>query len=255
MTSENRTVAFTALPSQVVQHLLQLISRERLKPGDAVPSEVQICRDLQVSRGSVREAYRTLSALGILEIENGKRPRLQAMGAQVLSQVFSYALTTAQVNASHVIQLRRAIEVQGAQLAAAHATGAQHTALRGFVADMRDSLRTQDHVRRITADIAIHTTIGEASLNPLNLVLLSALRAPLEQLMYVDLGNRRSAAELVRIVDAHELIVERICAGDAVGAGAAMGCHFDLSMASIPVSDAELFADVGVARASQGNPC
>src|SRR6187455_2402230 len=78
------------LSAQVARHLLDLIAREGLKPGDTAPSEVQICRDLEVSRGSVREAYRTLAALGILEIESGRRPRLQSMNAAVLAQVFGY---------------------------------------------------------------------------------------------------------------------------------------------------------------------
>jgi DNA-binding FadR family transcriptional regulator len=64
-------------------------------------------------------------------------------------------------------------------------------------------------------------------------LLLAALRAPLEQVMSIDLGNRRSESELIRIVDAHDAIVERVCAGDAVGAGAAMAMHFDLSVGSM----------------------
>ena len=55
---------------------------------------------------------------------------------------------------------------------------------------------------------------------------------PLEQVMAIDPGNRGSESELVRIVDAHEAIVERVCAGDAVGAGVAMAMHFDLSVGS-----------------------
>lgn len=236
------------LSSQVARHLLDLISRERLRPGDTVPSEVQLCRDLQVSRGSVREAYRTLAALGILEIESGKRPRLQPMSAHVLSQVFGYALNTAQVRASDVVELRRAIEVQGAQLAARNATDVHKMQLKGYVDQMRQSLEDNDHARRMRADMAIHTTLAEASGNPLNMLLLSALRAPLEKLMYLDLGSRRGGADLVRIVDAHQLIVERVCAGDPVGAGAAMACHFDLSMASLPISDEELFSAEGAPR-------
>ena len=65
------------LSAHVARHILELVTRERLRPGDRVPSEVQIGRDLQVSRGSVREAYRSLAALGILEIESGRRPRLR----------------------------------------------------------------------------------------------------------------------------------------------------------------------------------
>ena len=43
---------------------------------------------------------------------------------------------------------------------------------------------------------------------------------------------------LLRIVDAHEAIVERVCAGDAVGAGGAMALHFDLSFASMSKGEA-----------------
>lgn len=220
------------LSAQVARHLLDLIAREHKKPGDIAPSEVQICRELGVSRGSVREAYRTLAALGILEIESGRRPRLRPMSASVLAQVFGYALSTAQVDSSHVIETRRAIEVQGAQLAARHITEAQKRCLRELVGQMRSALGDHDHARRAAADMAIHTTLAEASQNPLNPMLLNALRAPLQQLMNIDLGERRSQAELIRIVDAHESIVDRVCAGDAVGAGAAMSYHFDLSVAS-----------------------
>jgi DNA-binding FadR family transcriptional regulator len=98
---------------------------------------------------------------------------------------------------------------------------------------MRSALGEQDHASRMRADMAIHTTLAEASGNPLNPLLLGALRAPLEQVMSIDLGSRRSESELIRIVDAHEVIVERVCAGDAVGAGAAMAMHFDLSVGSM----------------------
>jgi DNA-binding FadR family transcriptional regulator len=155
------------------------------------------------------------------------------MSAYVLAQVFGYALNTAQVDATHVIETRRAIEVQGAQLAARHITDAQKRLLLELVAQMRSALGDRDHARRMAADMAIHTTLAEASRNPLNPLLLAALRAPLEQLMHIDLGSRRTEAELVRIVDAHEAIVERVCAGDAVGAGSAMAMHFDLSVASM----------------------
>src|SRR5678809_1724016 len=112
------TLQKPTLSAQVARHLLDLIQQQNLRPGDLVPSEVQICKDLQVSRGSVREAYRTLAALGILEIESGRRPRLRAIDPNVLTQVFDYALNTAQVNVAHVTETRRALELQTAQFAA-----------------------------------------------------------------------------------------------------------------------------------------
>jgi GntR family transcriptional repressor for pyruvate dehydrogenase complex len=225
------TLQKPTLSAQVARYLLDLVAQEGLRPGDFVPSEVQISKTLQVSRGSVREAYRTLAALGILEIESGRRPRLQSMKAAVLAQVFGYALSTAQLNPTHVIETRRAIEVQGAQLAARNVTDAQRATLKGLVAQMRSALGDRDHVRRVTADIAIHTTLAEASCNPLNPLLLAALRAPVEQVMIIDQSS--SEPQLVRLVDAHDAIVERVCTGDAVGAGAAMAMHFDLSVGSM----------------------
>src|SRR5687767_260912 len=69
------------LSSQLIRYLLNRIAQEGLKAGDPAPSEVQVCQDLKVSRGTVREAYRSLAALGILEIESGKRPRVRGPDA------------------------------------------------------------------------------------------------------------------------------------------------------------------------------
>lgn len=219
------------LSAHVARHLLELVNRDQLRPGDRVPSEVQIGRDLQVSRGSVREAYRTLAALGILEIESGRRPRLRLIDPKVLAQVFDYALNTAQVSVAHVIETRRAIELQTAQLAARYATEAQRAALRDLVAQMRSA--GSDHTRRVASDTAIHTVIAEASGNPLNTLLLNALRTPMEASARIHYDDTRQESEVTRVIDAHDAVVERICAGDPVGAVSAMSYHFDCSIVRV----------------------
>ncbi len=219
------------LSAKVVRHLLELLRRERLLPGSVVPSELQIGRELQISRGSVREAYRALAALGILEIESGRRPRLRVIDAQVLTQFFDYALTTSQVTLGHVLETRRALEIQTSQLAARYATDAQRRLLRELAAQMRSA--GADHARRVASDMAIHNVIAEASGNPLNSLLLGALRAPVEESSRMHLHDSRSATELTRVIDAHEAVVERICAGDPLGAASAMSCHFDLALVHV----------------------
>jgi len=219
------------LSSQVARHLLDLINREQLRPGDRVPSEVQIGRDLQVSRGSVREAYRSLAALGILDIESGRRPRLRPIDPKVLTQVFDYALNTAQVSLAHVLETRRAIELQTAQLAARYATEAQRLLLRELAAQMRSA--GTDHARRVASDMAIHTVIAEASGNPLSSLLLGALRSPVEASSRIHFADNRTETELIRVIDAHDAVVDRICAGDPVGAASAMSYHFDLSIVHV----------------------
>jgi GntR family transcriptional regulator, transcriptional repressor for pyruvate dehydrogenase complex len=219
------------LSAQVARHLLELVNREQLRPGDRVPSEVQIGRDLQVSRGSVREAYRTLAALGILEIESGRKPRLRPIDPKALAQVFDYALNTSQLTVAHVTETRRAIELQTSQLAARYATDAQRRTLRELVAQMRAA--GTDHTRRVASDMAIHAVIAEASGNPLNSLLLSAMRSPVEASSRMHFDDNRSESELIRVIDAHEAVVDRICAGDPVGAASAMSYHFDISIVSV----------------------
>lgn len=224
------------LSAQVARHLLALVNDQQLRPGDVVPSEVQIGLDLKVSRGSVREAYRTLAALGILEIEGGRKPRLRAIDPHVLAQVFDYALNTAQVSVAHVIETRRAIELQTAQLAARYATDEQRKTLRDLLEQMRSA--GSDHARRVACDMAIHTVIAEASGNPLNSILLAALRSPLEASSRIHFDDNRSPAELIRVIDAHEAVVEKICAGDAMGAVTAMSYHFDISIVRVARAEA-----------------
>ena len=219
------------LSAHVARHLLALVARDRLKPGDLVPSEIKIGKDLGVSRGSVREAYRTLAALGILTIEPGRRPKLRPIDSQFLTQVFDYALNTSQVSLAHVLETRRAIEIQSAQLAARYATEAQRRLLREFAAQMRSSIA--DHSRRVASDMAIHSVIAEASGNPLNVLLLGALRSPVEESSRMHFHDSRSESELIRVIDAHEALVERICAGDPMGAASAMSYHFDQAMVHV----------------------
>ncbi len=221
------TESDSPLASQVGQYLWEYIAKEQLQPGDAVLSEVQMSRDLGISRTTVREAYRALAAVGVLEIGNGRRPRLKSMTSDVLSQVFGYALKTAQISYQEVMETRRSIEIQSAQLAAVRATEAQKRSLVEHVEGMREAMA--DHERRIAADFALHRVLAEASQNPLNRLLLDALQNPLHESLMVDLGRGRSELELLRIIEAHESVVKYICAGDAVGAGNAMFRHFELS--------------------------
>src|SRR6202022_2842688 len=118
------------LSAQVTRYLLDHIAREQLKPGDQAPSEVKVCRDLNISRGIVREAYRAIATLGILEIESGKSPRVRGLSSSVLTQMVGFALRTAHVSAPQVLQLRRVVEIEAAHLAAEHGAHAHFKQLR-----------------------------------------------------------------------------------------------------------------------------
>jgi len=219
------------LSAQVTRYLLDLIAREQLRPGDPAPSEVKICRDLSISRGIVREAYRSLATLGILEIESGKSPRVRQLNASVLTQIVGFALRIAHVSAPQVLQLRRAVEIEAARLAAQHGTQAQFERLKECLGEMRQA--GTDHERLIAADVALHTTLAEATGNPLFALMIGGLRGPLEDSMAQGLRSRRTREEVLHVPEIHKAIIQRICARDSEGAAKAMAHHFDLSVAAI----------------------
>lgn len=57
--------------STTAEQIKRLILRNGLRPGDAIPTEAELCQELGVSRSSVREAIRTLATLDIVEVRHG----------------------------------------------------------------------------------------------------------------------------------------------------------------------------------------
>ncbi|MEW6265386.1 MAG: GntR family transcriptional regulator [Thermodesulfobacteriota bacterium] len=57
----------TSIMNLLVDYLLQ----QELKPGDKLPSEMELAQQLKVGRNSVREAMKMLSSLGVIEIRRG----------------------------------------------------------------------------------------------------------------------------------------------------------------------------------------
>jgi GntR family transcriptional repressor for pyruvate dehydrogenase complex len=56
---------------QIVDQIRVAIFSGRLKPGDKLPNEKELLEELHVSRGTLREARRSLEGLGLLEVRQG----------------------------------------------------------------------------------------------------------------------------------------------------------------------------------------
>lgn len=60
------------LSSRIAEQIQALIAKRRLREGDRLPPEAELALLLRVSRPSLREALKTLAALGLLEIRHGQ---------------------------------------------------------------------------------------------------------------------------------------------------------------------------------------
>jgi DNA-binding FadR family transcriptional regulator len=185
--------------------LVDHIRRNRLRAGAPLPSEVQTSFDLRVSRGAVREAYRSLSSAGLVEIANGRSPRVGHLSNQSLLRVVQHALWTDQASAEQILELRGAIEERAAELASVHRTQADLDSLRRAVALMKAAGTKVDAY--VKADITFHEVLGRATGNPLFGLVASALREAMDASIRASLAGRRSRAEVGRAIDTHAKVV------------------------------------------------
>ena len=125
---------------RVVSVLVDHIRRHRLPAGASLPSELQTSSQLRVSRSVVREAYRSLSSAGLVEIANGRSPRVGQITNRSLIQLVQHALSTRQASAAQILELRGPIEEYAAELAARHRTAEDVKELRAAVAALRTAV-------------------------------------------------------------------------------------------------------------------
>lgn len=57
--------------NEIINRITDSLKNEELKPGDKIPTEVELMESLGVGRNSVREAIKMLSAMGVLEVRRG----------------------------------------------------------------------------------------------------------------------------------------------------------------------------------------
>lgn len=210
--------------SAVVRHLQTLIRDQALPAGAPLPSEVQLSRELGISRGIVREAYRALAATGVVDLGNGRVPRVGGLNAAPVTSMLEHVLGTRQVSPHHVLQLRRAMEIQAAGLAATHRSAAQASVLEGTVTEMERCGPGRDTF--VVHDLAFHEALAQASGNPLFVVLNRALHGVFEASIRRGRRHYADPYHFGALVEAHRRVAVAVRDQDASGAAAAMREHF-----------------------------
>src|SRR5579872_2722160 len=74
----------SGLVKPVTHKIIALIREQGLKPGAPIPSEGALALTFGVSRAVIREALRSLAALTLIDVGNGRRARVCVPDASVL---------------------------------------------------------------------------------------------------------------------------------------------------------------------------
>ncbi|QBP41842.1 FadR/GntR family transcriptional regulator [Paenisporosarcina antarctica] len=209
---------------EVINEIFSSISKEKLKPGDKLPSERTIAELLEVSRTTVKEAISVLEANGIVSIKPGVGIFLVSHTKQVIQQELLAVLKPKKQNLSELIELRQAIEGDAAYYAAKRITVGQRMELENCYVNLKNAELNGELA--IEEDYAFHKAI----LTGANNAIMEGLMEVISEKVYSFIQQNRMETllqplEVKVVMKQHQLIYEAILNEDAESAKKAMWEH------------------------------
>lgn len=155
----------------VVDQIEEAILSRQLKPGDVLPPERELKDMLQVSRGTLREAFRVLEEKGLLDIKlgTGGGAVIKDPSFEPVSESLARLIRHQKVSLAHLAEFREGVEGQVAALAAQRATPEEIRELENLLQTTQD-LACQGREKSqefLEADKGVHLKLAEISGNPI----------------------------------------------------------------------------------------
>lgn len=211
----------------IVEKIEKFFLAGDLKPGSRLPSERDLASQFGVSRTSIREALQVLELNGAIIIRQGGGSYINTDEVQILSDQLAARIVEAEDHlVFDMLEVRRALEVESAALAAQRATPDNLESMRQALVQMKRSL--YDAEKGIQADLHFHQRIVEASHNQLLINLVQSLAERMEDSIRTTRSYRFMDAE--RYEDTfgeHQDIYDAVASGDVIKAKGLMERHID----------------------------
>ncbi len=203
----------------VAERLLGEIRDQRLRPGEALPTERELATSFRVGRSSVREALRVLESKGVIR-STGSGGFVVATLANPLNNSIDLLLAMEEVDVPELFEVRKIIEVEMAGLAAERRSAEDLAEMEEALEAMEEHLASEQGY--IGADVRFHLAVIRASGNRIALRMMEAIRGVLSQafrsIFHIPGSPQLSTAQ-------HREIYEAIRAGDPAAARARMLAH------------------------------
>lgn len=212
------------LADQVAALLSEEIESGRLTEGDKLPTEVELVKQLGVSRTVVREALSRLRNAGLVEPRQGLGVFVMPRRIRPLDLEADAETVDTKSKVLQIVEVRRAMEGEAAYLAAARATP-------GDCARMREALTAIDAAVAaggdgVDEDLAFHRSIAESTGNAVMVSTVRYLGEVLRSGIRVTRANEARRADFIEAVrQEHHAILAAIEARDAKAARAAARRH------------------------------
>ncbi len=211
-------------PEPAEAQLRRYIVEGGLNPGDRLPSEAELVAVVGSSRVVVREALRSLEALGVLESRAGSGWFVRGFDAEVAARTFARSLAFHPHALLDLLAVRRATEADLYEGMAGHLADGDLAALDELVDRMRWRAARGTHAP--AEDAAFHRHLAAASGNAVALALVDVYWGVMEVLY--RRGLPPPAPEMLAgVAEAHAAIVDALRRGDGAAAAHALRLSHD----------------------------
>jgi GntR family transcriptional regulator, transcriptional repressor for pyruvate dehydrogenase complex len=216
-----KSVQIERLYEQIVDQVEKSILGGELKPGDKLPAERELAEQFNVSRTAIREAVKTLTQKGLIEVRPGRGTFVTNSTSSVVRHSIGLLVKIESARSTlDLVEVREILEPEIAAMAASRANEDHLAALKKAVALMDTAKDDTDTF--IDGDMDFHLALAEGSQNVLILVLIDTL---------VDLlQDQRKRISLVpggidRAQEHHQAVLQAVLNRDPDAAREAMRVH------------------------------
>lgn len=208
------------LSEKVAEEIKAIINKTGLNPGDLLPAETDLARDLEVSRTTVREALRILELGGLIQTRQGKGSTVTLPNTQFLQEALAKLVNDRGTEFEYLMQAREILEPAVAKMAALEATSEQINRIKERFNRARQKVEEGSY--SVEDSIAFHheimNSIGNTLLSSLTKMVISLIERSTHLTFNIPTRPRNSLLE-------HERILKAIIKKDSLEAEYAMQCH------------------------------
>lgn len=215
----------------ILEYFKGLIRKGKIKPGDRLLPERELAAELQVSRASLREAFRALEMLGFLSINPGKGTYVLSPNTRSLSDFTELTMYLRPTLFENILEVRVVVECAAVRLAAKRASQEELAYIRNALEQMTLISKDVGLAERISeADSEFHKGIIRATHNDFLVFLYEIigvlLKKSTEKRWQESMNTIPNAYDI--IISLHKGIFEAVIEGDEYLAEKRLREHFGI---------------------------
>ena len=212
----------TRIAEEVADRIRVLMLDGTFPPGEPLPSERHLAERFGVSRGSIRDALRTLETIGLLETRHGQGTFPHELSVDRLVAPLASVMAYRSDLQEELLDVRRMFEPAVARAAALRATDEDLADLQRILETQREKLKTGQSA--MAEDTAFHAILARATRNRVVMSIMATLN---DLLVESRTQSLRQKGRPARSMDGHEAVVAALRRRDEEGASQAMYNHID----------------------------